>query len=162
MKIPDGVDMYDIARFFSRVEVVKQPRCWIYKGSTSKGRYPSFTVNGGRTGGHRFCYELFNGPIPENMVIRHTCDNPKCVNPYHLETGTQLDNMRDKMLRNRQAKGASNGRSILTEDQVRRILEDNRPYTEIAYDYKVHPATIRLIMIGRNWSHVTGIRRKKR
>ena len=162
MEIDKLFDTYDLARFFSRVEIKKQPRCWIYKGSIACDGYPSFSLRGKSVGGHRFSYMAFYGPIPPDLVIRHTCDNPKCVNPYHLETGTHQDNMRDKLLRNRTVKGDRNGRSILTEDQVRRIVEDGRPYTEIAFDYKVHPATIRLIMTGRNWSHVTGIRPKKR
>ena len=51
---------------------------------------------------HRFVWEQHNGPIPEGMVIRHTCDVPDCVNPEHLLLGTQADNIRDKVERNRQ------------------------------------------------------------
>lgn len=162
MKIPDGVDLYDIARFFSRVEVKKQPKCWIYKGSyTSKG-YPSLSLNNKSTPGHRFSYELFYGKIPEDHVVRHKCDNPKCVNPYHLETGTHQDNMMDRLIRNRTPKGARNGRSVLTEDQVRNIAERGGTYKELAEEYNVCIDTIRNILTGRNWSHITGIRRKKR
>jgi len=157
-----SIDLYDIARFFSKVEVKKQPNCWIYKGLLDKARYPSFSLRGKAIGGHRFSYMVFHGPIADDLVVRHKCDNPKCVNPYHLETGTHADNMRDKFVRDRTVKGSKNGRSILTESQVRAIVEDGRPYTEIAYDYKVHPATVRLIMTGRNWGHVTGIKPKKR
>lgn len=156
------IDLYDIARFFSRVEVKKQPNCWIYKGSVKYDGYPSFSLNGKSVGGHRFCYTVFHGPIPEDMVVRHRCDNPRCVNPYHLETGTHQDNMKDKFVRERTAKGSKNGRSILTEYQVKKIIEDKRSRKEIAREYDVCPRTIDHIFNGTNWSHVTGIKRKKK
>ena len=44
---------------------------------------------------HRFSWELFKGPLLKGMKVLHTCDNPPCVNPSHLFTGTQLDNVWD-------------------------------------------------------------------
>lgn len=35
------------------------------------------------------------------MLVLHSCDTPACVNPDHLRVGTPLDNMQDKMKRNR-------------------------------------------------------------
>lgn len=162
MGIDKLFDNYDLARFFSRVDVQKQPRCWIYKGSVTHEGYPSFSFRGKSIGGHRFSYMVFHGEIPQDLVIRHTCDNPKCVNPYHLETGTHQDNMRDKLIRDRTVKGTRNGRSVLTEDQVRQIAERGGTYKELALEYNVCTDTIKNILTGKNWSHVTGIRRKKR
>lgn len=57
---------------------------------------------------HRVAWILINGEIPviegadyRGTVLRHTCDNPLCVKPAHLRLGTHLDNMRDKVERNR-------------------------------------------------------------
>lgn len=33
--------------------------------------------------------------------MRHTCDNIKCINPNHLIGGNNIDNIKDRHLRNR-------------------------------------------------------------
>lgn len=42
---------------------------------------------------HRKVHYASTGELPE--VVRHKCDNPRCINPDHLESGTYVDNMRD-------------------------------------------------------------------
>jgi hypothetical protein len=44
------------------------------------------------------------GPIPDGMLVLHTCDNPPCVNPDHLYLGTWKDNMQDRIKRGRNPK----------------------------------------------------------
>lgn len=50
---------------------------------------------------HRLVWMQDNGPIPDGMVIMHTCDNRLCVNVEHLRLGTQQDNMVDKVVKGR-------------------------------------------------------------
>jgi hypothetical protein len=52
---------------------------------------------------HRMAFEQAWGiTIPDGMLVRHTCDNSGCLNPLHLQLGTQVDNMRDMVQRGRQ------------------------------------------------------------
>ena len=75
----------------------------------------------------RVIYEMHNGTIPKNMVIRHTCDNPACCNIKHLLIGTQKDNAQDMITRGRycrtniSARGTKSYANKLTEDQVKEI-----------------------------------------
>lgn len=52
---------------------------------------------------HRVAYSLFMGAIPESLFVLHRCDNRKCVNPDHLFTGNNRDNMLDCLQKNRHA-----------------------------------------------------------
>lgn len=49
---------------------------------------------------HRLTFTLVKGEIPNNLLIRHKCDNKSCCNPDHLELGTQKDNSLDVSIRN--------------------------------------------------------------
>jgi hypothetical protein len=83
------------------------------------------TVDGKRftTTKHRKVFYETTGELPE--VVRHTCDNPRCINPNHLVGGTHKDNMRDKVERNRQSRisypGESNPHCKLTDEECAHI-----------------------------------------
>lgn len=78
--------------------------CWPWQGGVG-GRETDqrgyFTIGGVKYLAYRIVYELVHGPIPDGEVVRHTCDNPICCNPYHLVLGTQSDNENDKYERDR-------------------------------------------------------------
>ena len=152
------IDLYDIARFFSRVDVAKQTECWFFTGRTDPFGYGNFTVNKTKIGAHRFSYVIFHGPIPKDLLVRHRCDNPSCVNPNHLETGTVHDNVKDRMTRGRSAKGTGNGRSKLKESDIQKILIDPRSSIKVSRDYGVSGSVILNVRNGKSWGHVSGIK----
>lgn len=78
--------------------------CWNWTKYRSRAEYGVVWHNGKHVFAHRVAYELANGTkILEGLVVRHKCDNPPCVNPAHLETGTPADNVQDMMERGRHA-----------------------------------------------------------
>ena len=84
-------------------------------------------LNGRRvsTTKHRKVYYEATGEWPE--VVRHKCDNPRCINIQHLEGGTHLDNMGDMVRRGRAVQppsaGTLNGRAKLDAETVRYLRE---------------------------------------
>jgi hypothetical protein len=46
---------------------------------------------------HRTAYEAFYGPIGEGKILRHTCNNRRCINPLHLVEGGNSENMLDSV-----------------------------------------------------------------
>lgn len=50
---------------------------------------------------HRLVYCAHHGPFDPWLDVRHSCDNPSCVEITHLSIGTRSDNMRDSVDRKR-------------------------------------------------------------
>lgn len=66
----------------------------------------------------RFVVENWIRPLKPGEHALHYCDNPKCVNPAHLNIGTHADNMTDKTKKCRGAFGERCGKAKLTTEQV--------------------------------------------
>ena len=90
----------------------------------------------------------------KGQLVRHTCDNPKCVNPEHLVIGTHQDNMDDMKKRNRSAKGLANGAGKLTPEQVTYIRTHYVKYSKefgtvaLGRKFGVHSSTISNVVRG--------------
>lgn len=75
--------------------------CWEWDGFRNDHGYGIVAYKYRSLRAHRVMYESINGPLPDGQVIRHSCDNPPCVNPGHLLPGTKADNSRDMVDRDR-------------------------------------------------------------
>lgn len=82
---------------------------------------------------HRKVFFEATGEWPE--VVRHKCDNPRCIQLSHLEAGSAADNMQDMHTRGRAGDcrnfGSTNGRAVLSDEDVRTIRETYRPMCRI-------------------------------
>ena len=74
--------------------VLITPRCWIYSPESQgvRGGYRQVLDQGRQRLAHRLMWETAVGPIPPNMEIAHTCDNPPCIRLSHLRCATHSDN----------------------------------------------------------------------
>jgi hypothetical protein len=147
-------------RFWRNVN--KSDGCWLYGIGAFSG-YRSLALgakSAGTIGVHKYSYELHHGPVPDGMVVMHKCDNPRCVNPDHLEVGSYEDNTQDMYGKGRAkpaiVQGRNNGKSKLTEADVRYIRANpERGHKDLADELGVSPNAVRGVRIGRTWNHIT-------
>lgn len=128
-------------------------------GRAGFGRYGRFSRNGSgwngdqeMIGAHRMAFLLTHGHLP--TVVRHTCDNPGCVNPAHLQGGTYADNARDMVERNRQARGERQGSARLNENIVQWVRASQLPRRTIAEWAGVSVSLVEKIRARKRWKHV--------
>lgn len=120
-------------------------------------RYGAIEIEGVTHMAHRLAYETWVGPIPDGLIVRHKCDNPPCINPEHLETGTYADNAHDRDSRGRDGiakiTGDLSSSAKLTDAQVRDIRKRLPLYegrqVELAREYGVSDGHISAIKHGR-------------
>lgn len=147
----------DVAhRFWSRVEKRGPEECWNWSGKPSASGYGRIggELNGERIAekcrtqlAHRVSWLIHNGPIPTDgpaphgWVVMHKCDNRLCVNPAHLELGSQADNVKDmdaKKRANRVSRsGLDNPRFALTADQLAEVLQSRERSADLANRFGV-------------------------
>ena len=125
MKIRDK----DIRRFWKHVDIRSKDECWEWQASGNGRGYGRIKINQKMESAHRVAWEIYHRmEIPKGLYICHHCDNTKCVNPFHLFIGTQLDNMADCAKKGRlgASRGEDNPRSILTKEDVLQIKEQHK------------------------------------
>jgi hypothetical protein len=92
-------------RLRAHVKIDKKTGCHLWTGYRGPRDYGVIWVGRSPKFAHRMAWELKHGPVPDGMVVMHTCDNPPCCNPEHLMLGTPGDNNRDRVKKGR-GKGA--------------------------------------------------------
>ncbi len=135
-----------LSRLMDNIEIIPESGCWIWTGGTDGRGYGSIATTFGASPSkaHRESYEFFVGGIPEGMVLRHKCDIPCCINPNHLEPGSQKENVHDMVARGRMnpisfrnlrpGKPLHHGASILSIiEKKRRIIEQHPILSSIRF-----------------------------
>lgn len=98
-------------------------------------------------------YEAATGEVTTGKVIRHTCDNPVCINPEHLISGTPAQNMEDRDLRGRHGAAKISAKDVL---DIRQMFVDNPKLKSpvVAKQYGISPKTVLSIKHRSHWKHV--------
>lgn len=115
------------------------------------GGYGCFKLKDKTVGAHRFAYERATGKkIPRGKQVMHLCHETRCVNPLHLQVGTNDENaaMRAAALR---------GTRRLSVDDVRAIrarCAAGEPQSSVAGDFALHQADVSNIVNRKYWRHV--------
>ena len=107
----------DKERFWSRVDKSGGPdACWPWIAINGKKNYGVFYAKKRTVKSHRVAFFLAFGQIPKGegphgTCICHHCDNPPCVNPAHLFSGTNKENVEDRVKKGRTAKSFGDNNS---------------------------------------------------
>jgi hypothetical protein len=133
--------------------------CWLWTGHKHYLGYGLLNRKGKVWKAHRWSWTIFNGVIPDGMLILHKCDVRNCVNPNHLFLGNQKDNMMDMAKKGRGVypclKGEKNAMSKLTLEKVKEIRKtysiNKETMKTIAERYKVSPMTINRVINYKLW-----------
>jgi|ERR1700734_436300 len=131
--------------------------CWNWTKGINNHGYGNMWIEGKTRAAHRVSYEIYKGEIPKGMVILHSCDNKRCINPNHLSVGTFKENTHDALRKGRMAFGERQGNSILKNRDVvviKQRLANKERIVDIARDYSVDETTIGKIKSGANWKNI--------
>ena len=143
--------------------------CWLWTGSRNPKGYGEVRRPGNgkrrRAGAHRVAYELEHGPIPDELLVLHKCDNPPCVRHGHLYAGSAKQNADDMVSRGREKRfggepafrGERNPRSVLTSElvlKIRRLHDGGLGSDKIAAELGLKYQTVYAVVKRRNWKHI--------
>lgn len=146
--MPNISNLFDERSLQHKGWTVTSRGCWEYRGAPSGPEgYRRIQILGHTYPVHRAAYMVWVGTIPEGEVVRHKCDNPPCINPEHLEPGTQSQNMQDRFDRGRDntPRGEKHYSVKLQNsdiEHIRTLASMGIINAELARTYNVNPATI--------------------
>lgn len=124
------------------------------KRGTGKG-YAQRSVNNRLRYMHRLAYSEARGLDERTLagIVRHTCDNPRCINPEHLVLGSYAENTEDMLVRGRAnpPRGERSATAKLTETQVEEIRVASGKQREIAAIYGIGQSQVSRIKGGKRW-----------
>lgn len=165
MRIKSTTKVPPKARFWTFVDTSTSPHgCWLWTGGTSQG-YGHFRLSTHvQVMAHRYAWELVNEPIPPGLMVCHTCDQyypfgdtsyRLCVNPAHMELGTQTDNMRHAAEVGRTTYGERSTKAKLTAAQateLRSLRAEGMTYKELGARFGITFEHAYRIVAGKFWN----------
>lgn len=146
--------------FWANVD--KSGACWLWKGRKTPMGYGWITrkkVYKSPTYAHRWVWYLHTGEAPSRWeFVCHSCDNPSCVNPFHLFLGTTQANTADRHSKGRSATGEGHGMAKLSNELVKEIRrlysEGGTSSIKLAKQFGVSKFAILQIINRKRWKGV--------
>lgn len=134
---------------------------WPY-GKNERG-YGLAVIDGTQRTASNWMCRLAHGdpPHPKWGSAAHSCGNPGCVNPNHLRWATHRENMFDKERHGTVNRGERNGKTTLSEADVKAIREAPPFYAPLMEKYGLSRHGISKIRRGKRWAHVEGPQAEK-
>lgn len=145
-----------IKNFLSKFKV--SDNCWIWDGATYSNGYGVFRVGKHLIPAHRVSYRLYKGQLEDKLVVMHSCDNVKCVNPQHLSLGTHKDNAADMKAKKRHRFGENHHNHKHSDEKILAIKKEyfqgNMSTVKLEKKYGIDSGYISKILRGIVWGHV--------
>lgn len=129
--------------------------CQIWFG-TMRGNYGTIGFFGISLSTRRASYLMFKGSIPHGHFVMHKCDNPSCINPEHLSSGTPKDNTRDMFSKGRWIKPVIDRSKLWGERQASAKFKD----AEIPALRSLHNSGLTIAEIARRFNTDKGTMRQ--
>ena len=130
--------------------------CWNWTGHVRKDGYGEFNFIKKYIKirkAHRVAFFLTYNEIPLGGNICHKCDNRKCVNPSHLFSGSQKDNIQDFFMKSRNLiTNHPSKLSILDVKNIRVLIKNGVKIKDISKTFNVTDKSIACIKNGNTWS----------
>lgn len=127
--------------------------CWKWLAYIAPDGYGKMMAFGEQYA-HRVSYILHKDIIPEGMDIMHSCDNPSCVNPSHLQIGTHKDNMADMVDKGRSAHSEQQRSAKLTKNMVIELRNGTKTIKDAINMFGVAEITAMQARRGITWKHL--------
>lgn len=155
----------ELARFALEIDASGGPdACHPWQGKPDTHGYGRFNLRGGAYYlAHRLALQLALGrQLQPNEDSRHSnaCTTRLCCNQRHLQPGSKADNVADRVAAGRCAIAERNAQTKLTREIALDIFlrrSAGQSIASLAREHEVATATVRRIMSGAAWRHVTGV-----
>lgn len=85
------MEVLDRRQIFDNAAIGGLDACWLWQRPTNKHGYGTVRVGGRSRNVHRTVYEYLRGPVAPGLVLHHTCEERRCVNPKHLVPMTRRE-----------------------------------------------------------------------